>query len=275
MPKKSFSINTNLKDFKEENPLIFSTSSFKANYLFGIPLCVQGKTPPPEIFFETQIKAAQQYFENMLQIKFKKQTIEESQDYSFTEYMSWGIIKTTFPVSKSLELKGRYGETEVLSYPSEWLSTKVTNNEASHYRQITIIPNASTKVSFSGNFINQYTGYSHGMMFSTRNSAIIPNFWLIKYETGFDKIPFDLRDVVGKLASVSILTMLNESTAIGGSGMFGMASSSLSLDGLSQSVSKMNGGDIFGKRAKAYLDEIKEYLPTLKNIYYGYTLSVA
>jgi hypothetical protein len=57
--------------------------------------------------------------------------------------------------------------------------------------------------------------------------------------------------------------------------MFGLASQSLSLDGLSQSVSKANGGNIFGQRLKQYGEELfKTDLPMLRSVYSGIKFEV-
>src|ERR1035437_9058211 len=105
---------------------------------------------------------------------------------------------------------------------------------------------------------------------------IIYTYWFVKYCTGFDVVAHDIIRLVGLIASVDILMLIELGVGIfsGASSLFGMSSSSLSLDGMSQSVSKMNGGNIFQNRIKNQADEIQAMLIQLKYSYGGIKFDV-
>lgn len=87
-----------------------------------------------------------------------------------------------------------------------------------------------------------------------------PNlFYAIDYEAGFEKsedVPIDLRQIVGKVAAISLLNIIGDGL------MSGFSSSSLSMDGISESFSSTQSATsaYFGARIKVYQDEVKDYI---------------
>jgi hypothetical protein len=86
-----------------------------------------------------------------------------------------------------------------------------------------------------------------------------PHAFQIDYTSGYKHaglVPNDLRDAIGKVASCTALN------AIGDGLIAGFSSSSLSLDGVSESFSSTQSATsaYFGARIKAYQDEIKMYI---------------
>ncbi len=95
----------------------------------------------------------------------------------------------------------------------------------------------------------------------TRNLQL---FYAIDYDAGFetsDEIPDDLRQVIAKQAAVSLLNIIGDGL------MSGFSSSSLSMDGLSESFSSTQSATsaYFGARIKVYQDEIEDYIKENKN----------
>ncbi|MGL4981261.1 MAG: hypothetical protein ACRC4W_00125 [Treponemataceae bacterium] len=89
-------------------------------------------------------------------------------------------------------------------------------------------------------------------------------FYAIDYDAGFetsDDIPDDLREVIAKNAAVSMLNIIGDGL------MSGFSSSSLSMDGLSESFSSTQSATsaYFGARIKEYKDDIQNYLKDSKN----------
>lgn len=89
-------------------------------------------------------------------------------------------------------------------------------------------------------------------------------FYAIDYDAGFDTsddIPADLRQIIAKLAAVSLLNIIGDGL------MSGFSSSSLSMDGLSESFSSTQSATsaYFGARIKVYQDEIEDYIKNNKN----------
>ena len=81
----------------------------------------------------------------------------------------------------------------------------------------------------------------------------------IDYDAGFetsDDVPEDLREIVAKQASVHLLNIIGDGL------MSGFSSSSLSMDGLSESFSSTQSATsaYFGARIKEYKDDIDLYI---------------
>jgi hypothetical protein len=84
-------------------------------------------------------------------------------------------------------------------------------------------------------------------------------FYAIDYDAGYetsDTIPMDLREAIGKNAAISLLNIIGDGI------MSGFSSSSLSIDGMSESFSSTQSATsaYFGARIKVYEDEIAGYL---------------
>lgn len=89
-------------------------------------------------------------------------------------------------------------------------------------------------------------------------------FYAIDYDAGFensDSVPSDLREIVAKHAAVSLLNIIGDGL------MSGFSSSSLSMDGLSESFSSTQSATsaYFGARIKEYKDDIDAYIKANKN----------
>jgi len=99
----------------------------------------------------------------------------------------------------------------------------------------------------------------------------IPNYWRITYCTGFNKIPNDLKNFIGKLAAINIFHILGD-LILGA----GIASQSIGIDGLSQSISTTssatNAG--YGARIIGYSDDLKRQKTTLEAYYRGFNMTV-
>ena len=89
-------------------------------------------------------------------------------------------------------------------------------------------------------------------------------FYAIDYDAGFetsDDVPTDLREIVAKQAAVSLLNIIGDGL------MSGFSSSSLSMDGLSESFSSTQSATsaYFGARIAVYKDDIANYIKENKN----------
>ena len=84
-------------------------------------------------------------------------------------------------------------------------------------------------------------------------------FYLIDYSAGYensDKVPQDLRQIIGKVCAVSLLNIIGDGL------MSGFSSSSLSMDGMSESFSSTQSATsaYFGARIAVYQKEIENYI---------------
>lgn len=238
--------------------LPISASELTSRYFFGIPIIDQSGNAMQPADIEFYIRAAKEEIEGYLNLKLSKQIIEESKDYYRTDYKYWGIVPTSYPCVKPLKLTGLLGTISQVEFPEDWLSVKKTNDGIGYERGIKLVPTAGSTVNQSA----VYSGISPNAGWWGQRS--IPNYWNIVYCTSMLKVPEDILDIVGKLASINIFHQLGD-IILGA----GIASQSIGIDGLSQSISTTssatNAG--YGARITGYLDDLKKNLPKLKAKY--------
>ena len=248
------------------NEDIFTPEELLINYLFGIEIEDRsgGKLPyETHIFY---IRAAQEIMEKHLSIKFLPQIVTERKDFVREDFSQWGFLRTTYPVKSALALHGFVNSVQQIEYPPEWLSTEENNVGDVPYRQFNIVP-----VSVQTPQVNSvvYSGITPHLGFFGYKT--IPNYWKPVYYTGFNKIPFDLKNYIGRLAAIGLFD-------IGGSLVLGagIASMSIGVDGLSQSISTTQSAEnhAYSATIKSYRGGMKEELRTLEGIYKGLTMGV-
>lgn len=88
-------------------------------------------------------------------------------------------------------------------------------------------------------------------------------FYAIDYSAGYEKsdnVPSDLRQIIGKVCAISLLNIIGDGL------MTGFSSSSLSMDGISESFSSTMSATsaMFGSRIMEYKKDIEEYLKNNK-----------
>lgn len=255
--------------YSKNTGLIISPSELRSVYLFGIPLCSPDGTKMSSSDIAQHILSAQTLVESMFSIKLTKQVIEENRDYIRQEFMSWGYIRTMYPIDFIDNLEGWINDICQLTYPKEWLSIKRIESVAI-YRNIYLIPNTGSRegaVMTNNSMI--YNGISPHLGWF--GQTYIPNYWRTRYVTGWDKIPADLMDLVGKIAAINILAIIGD--VLYG---IGLSSISISLDGVSQNtpLTRSAAGGLFAGRIKTYSDQINQMLPALKSKYRGIPIEI-
>lgn len=247
----NFNIIYNVND-----ELVFNLSEFIDSYFLGIPLIDKQGNSISNFVISDSISAAQLEIENYLSIKLKKQIIFEEKDYTKEDWLSWGYLRVTYPVNEIYELKGFVNSVQQMDLPREWLSIKRSNDNLK-FRQIHVVPISSSSIQTS----LIYNGVVPLGFFQNQN---IPNYWKVVYTTGFDIVPIDLYNIVGKLASLNLFHILGDLIL----GSPGVVAKSISIDGLSQSYSTQSG---FKNRIDSYLKDLELTLPRLYNYYKGIT----
>lgn len=249
--------------------MIMSPTELLDIYLFGIPTCTNDGKKVSSQALSQHIKSAQTQVESLFSIKLTKQVIEENRDFNRQEFMSWGYIRTMYPIVYIDNLEGWINDVCQITYPREWLSIK-KQADVAVYRNVYLIPNTGSK---SGATMTQnsliYNGLSPHLGWF--GQSYIPNYWRPRYVTGWDKIPADLFDFVAKFAAINVLAVIGD--ILYG---IGITSIQMSLDGVSQStpLSRSAQGGIFAGRIKQYIDDINANLPSLKSKYRGIPFEV-
>jgi len=250
-------------EFSLNDGLVISPSKLLEYYFHGISICTKDGKRITEETIAQKIKTAQEMVETTLSIKLKKQIVSESRDFVKDEYHSWGFLQVTYPVRNVMNLKGFVSTVLQTEFPLEWTSVFKETDEKLLQRTIHIVPAGQT------------TGQTNSVIFVgiTPNAGFfgiagVPNYWEIEYCTGFDKVPAELLDLVGKLAAMQVFAITGD--IVLGSGI---ASQSLGFDGLSQSINTTQSAEnsAHSARIRQYKYEIKHDLPRLINFYKGIT----
>lgn len=254
--------------------LIVSPYELKSRYLSGIPL-PDSITDENLSFF---LESAAAELENYLSLKINKTIIIEDKDFYADDWRQWGFIKCTYPCVCAVELQGWLGTVQQISYPHDWLSSRKTNDNRWYSRIIYLVPNRSSSHSEALIYSGTYPQASYF------GNSRIPDYWKLKYVTGWDNPPVEIIDTIGMLTSVKVLQIISDAlmigalrrtvnqqgqqvvtqngTSFGGLGL-GMSSKSISIDGLSQSYSSYVNGStgVWGARLKQYMDMLNPSSP--------------
>ena len=104
-----------------------------------------------------------------------------------------------------------------------------------------------------------YGPFAVGMMPWRMLGTRYPEGFEFDYTTGYktaDRVPDDLRVVIGKLAAIDVLSKIGDGI------LYGVGSMSVSLDGLSESYGSTLSGDagLFAPRIKKYTEDIQLWL---------------
>jgi hypothetical protein len=248
--------------YKVNSNLVINPQELIDLYFYGIPIVdSNGRTINMVSIYQT-IYDAQGLIEKMFNIKMMLQEYEESKDWFLNDWQSWGYMRTTFPVVQPISLDGFIGTVRQITYPPEWLSYKKASDGENYMRQLHIVPNYSAptvtnSVVYSG--IIPHLGFM--------GNKTIPNYWNVKYVTGFKKVPRDLIQMVGLLSSIQLFIVLGDIVLSPG-----VSSQSISIDGLSQSIG-ISSGSAYKNRIEMYLKDVENRYRLLKNYYKGFTFT--
>ena len=243
--------------FSRYEPLL-TVSDLKKIYLFGVDFKGPNGDEIPEEVFESAIRVGISRVEHTLDMTIAPTTYIEEYDYNINDYMNYGFIKLYHsPILDTPRVSARYiKEVTLFPFPENWI--RVFRQEG----QIQIVPTSGSLSQFN---IDQ-TGFLP-VIFGVKHSW--PQLFHIEYSAGFeqDKIPAMLNRLIGVYAAISSLAILGE-LPLGQ----GISSTSISLDGLSQSVSSVKGATtsgVYNGRITLYAKEAEELTLLAKNYYQG------
>ena len=263
MPSVTYQIK-----YRKNTDEMISPEELLSLYFYGIDIKSQDGTSLSSASIRMYIKAAQREIERFLDIRFKRKLLTETVDYYKDDYWyGYPKLKVSLPVEEPFSMIGMINTVEQIIYPKNWLNSK-RSSEGLYYKDINIVPVGSTGA----------VGTSEQLLLTglTRQIGItsykqVPNYFNVQYTTGFKEIPFDLLNVVGKLASIGVLNIAGD-LILGA----GIASMSLGVDGLSQSIASTSSATSsgYGARIIQYSKEINDTLKRLKLAYKSLNLIV-
>lgn len=259
--ESSFSDPRKGEDF-EQNNLILSVQELKDIYLFGLDLTDDAGNPYPDVMFEWSINFAIDWLEKELDIKLRPTVLTDQRyDYYRADYINWVTIRLRdAPVISVEAVKVIWpSNQEIITFNSEWIRLRADAG------QINIIPAAGT--------LSQvvYTAGGAFLPLLASGRDWIPDLFSIDYTAGFPEgeVPMDLRELIGKKAAYGPLNVAGD--LLGGAGI---ASASVSIDGLSTSYNTTSSSTSsgYGARLLQYRQEIQEQLKSLRTYYKGIRL---
>lgn len=235
---------------------ILTVEQVKARYFFGIDDTNDAGTKLSDAVWEHYIVSAIRQIEMELDIAIVPTTFVEKHDYYANDWGAFSFIALdNYPVISVESFDVRYpsGQT-VVTFPEEWYRLE---EEVGHLQ---IVPTAGTL----SNMLVGQGGSFLPAIFS--GQSYLPQLFEIEYTAGFEanQVPRNIVEIIGMTASLGPFNLFGD--LIAGAGI---ATLSLSLDGLSQSIgttaSATNAG--FGSRLIQYIKQIKEQLPKLRATY--------
>lgn len=236
-------LNFNIK-YSVNSSLVLSADDIKERYLYGLPLGKNGQSIPDRVI-EEQIASVTEQLEEFLSLKLKKQVITESHDFFSDDWKVWGYIPVMYPCVCAVSITGFLGTVKQVEYPKTWLSTKKSSDGKSYSRLLYLVPNTNS----SQQDLIVYSGLLPNINYFS--SQQIPNYWSIKYVTGYSKIPKPIINVIGKMVAMNIMAILSDTLLP----FAGVSNNSISLDGVSQTIG-YNANGIFSNRIKLYNEEL-------------------
>lgn len=256
--------------YKKNTGLMFSPTEIMALYLYGIEISSTNGAKFSDEAYEYYVREAQKTVENWFSIKIIRQLITESSSYYWDSYCEqFPIITTKYIVERPLSLVGLLKKIEQVRYPVEWLSYAKDPDKVGG-RRISIVPTGSGGLAANQDVI--LTGIVTQL--GIQRFQNIPDYWNFQYITGFDldNLPWDLIGIIGKLATFGPLNIAGDMIL----GSAGIASQSLSIDGLSQSISTTASATSSGYAARLlnYQKEIEETVKRIGGIYRGMQFEV-
>lgn len=241
---------------------VLTISELKEIFLFGLDLTDDAGNPFPDSMFEWGIRSAIAFLERRLDIRITKRVfVDERYDYYRGDYLYWTVIKLReSPVISVEGVRVTWpSNTTVIDFPTEWIQLRP---DVGH---VNIVPTSGTlsQVLFTagGSFLPLVASGRH----------YVPNILSVDFTAGFEdgEVPQDIRDAVAKLAAFAPLNVAGD-LIVGA----GIASKSIGIDGLSQSInttsSATNAG--YGARLTQYEKELKRAIPVLEKYYKGVRL---
>lgn len=248
--------------------VVEDNATFINNYLYGIPTFQKSGFGNFDQLLTQKIQAAQRRMENYLAVKFNPQIIIENFDYVAEDWHS-RFLKTTYPVTKALLLRGSIGDFSVFTIPKEWLIEKTSTDPYSKFRHISIVPSTRGILNDDKNQLLLYSGAFP--LTKIGFGRVIPKYWELTYCTGFDEVPEDIKDAILKVVAIEVLAQLGDITL--GAGIAGLE---LSFDGFSQNIDTTQSAEnsLYSARIRQFERELKGELKALLGRYKGISLTV-
>lgn len=251
-----------------------SIAEIRTRWCFGLPLYDNYGDAMADLDIQCYIDSAITYVERQLGIYLKPMLIatnaverglvkgtdyeisEPAYDYDAKAYAQWGFLQLRERPAislKSVKLVLPNGQiiVDFMTRP-EWI--KFYPKEG----QFQIVPYAGDPTLFY-----LLGGSMSGFSFVTgQMNRSMPQMWYIDYTVGYGlgEIPNDIRNIVAKKVAIDVLGIAGDALKAG------IASTSTSIDGLSESVSTTVSGNssLYNAHIKQYAQEVDDFFNPAK-----------
>lgn len=244
---------------------ILSPAELRDYYLFGVDLRDERGNELPDRTLQFYIRSAVAQAEQMLDLPIRRVVIDEiepeRQDFFVQEYYKY--IKLQLNESPVISVESIRlvlpSEQEVIDFPSPWIQLDKQTGV------VHIIPGAGNvavvALGQSGAWLPLVYGWTD----------YIPHVFRCEYTAGFEEVPANIKDIIGKLASFGPLNIAGD-LVLGA----GIAGQQISIDGLSTGVqttqSATNAG--YGARLTQYRRELAIQIPEARRYWKGVRMQV-
>ena len=241
-----------------------TTEEFLNSFFFGTPP-ENGETGErmSDEMIQQFIDVSYEYLETLYDVTIVPKVMHEHQDFYLDQagrsYFMFHtnqvpilfdeIHRDRFPI----KIKAFFGAgIKPTEFPTEWI--RVNDKQGS----IHVYPTVGSM----GSFLHQFTAMSFSL--GTFRSEYVPQYYEIEYIAGMCPIPKFVNSLVGKIAYIYLANIFGDISQGAG-----VASYSLGLDGLSESLSTTQSAEnnAYSARVKMYKEELKVELALFKSKY--------
>ncbi len=222
-------------------------------YFFGIPLTDQFGNRLPNDVIEFNIGMGIDKAQNEFKIRILHAEVDEQHDFTLTNWTHYVYIQLwNRPVIEIKKASVMIGHARVSEIPKDWI---VVNRHTGEMWVLPILPgyfNIPIEKIWSF-YIPQMLGMNY-----------MPAMLFITSKVGMEVIDKLLVDYIGMNASIQIFNILGD-IVLGA----GIASISLSIEGLSQSIGTTSSAEnsAYSARIRMYLEQLKVIERTLRSKY--------
>ena len=275
-------------NYKQVGSLI-SLEDIKSTWLFGLTGIMDGQG---QVMGDPQIISCRDLAISMLEhdldLAFQPRHEIEMKDYDANAYMDWGFLQLNrIPVISIVRFRAVYlADTKLVTLPDNSQVEEI-------YETALEIPPAWLRIDLDTGVVrliptNKFPARlqvdSVGSFFPElfRRHSMVPSLWQISYYWGFKDgaVPMIINLAIGLLTSILVMNTVGDIFPLGS----GIASASIGLDGLSQSIQTTASAEnttlsarIKNYQALLYGDKthgVTGIIETLRNYYKGATINI-
>jgi hypothetical protein len=246
-------------------PLITAVA-LQNNQLWGLPLVSGMKDPITGRAQVITVDMLQEYIDDAVALAELETSltifplvVEKKLPWDPQDYKSFGYMKLPDRPIATIEslTVNMSNNDDIYVVPLEWVETANLR-----WGQLNVIPLTIALTNGRPTAIPTTAGGAVLLSVFQNSSMWVPSFWKVRYTAGFPNgaIPKVVNDLIGTIAAMEVLSRL--------AATYGKSSgSSLSIDGMSQSVSTP-GPEIFTKRLKDLEDKRAKLVKKIRNLYH-------